>query len=83
MRDFKAHLMYSDDLWNLVYCHKSINSKKSNRTPTKSEIEKLKQRNIKLYQAILTKFPNSKVVQELKTAIDKEYETKFWLACKG
>ena len=75
--------MYSDDLWNLVYCHKSVNSRKSNRIPTQSEIEKLKQRNTRLYQAVLTKSPNSKVAQDIKIAIDKEYVMKFWLACKG
>jgi hypothetical protein len=33
--------MFSNDLWNLVYCHKDKNPKKSNRLPVERDIVQL------------------------------------------
>lgn len=76
--------MFSDDLWNLVYCHKTENSSKSNSTPTDDKIEALVRRN----QVLVDRFEHSilkrdKVYDELKLAIEKDYVKKFWLAAKG
>ena len=40
--------IYHDDLWNLVYTHKSCNSSKSNRLVEEKDIRKLESRNIEL-----------------------------------
>lgn len=75
--------LYSDDLWNLVYVHKSCNSSKSNVIPTRNEIEKLKQRNEKLLEQLNKNNKSGKVVDELKLAIEKDYVNKFWIGCKS
>lgn len=75
--------MYSDDLWNLVYVHKGCNSSKSNKVPTREEIEKLKERNRKLFNISMTIEFSNKDIDELKLAIDKDYVDNFWLGCKG
>lgn len=52
--------LYSDDLWNLVYVHRNCNSSKSNAIPQKEEIEKLKERNKRLYKILNEKEKNRK-----------------------
>jgi CRISPR/Cas system Type II protein with McrA/HNH and RuvC-like nuclease domain len=72
--------MFTDDLWNLVYCHKGENSEKSNRLPNEIDIERLEQRNISL----LTRMQNnSKDYDQLQIAIEKDYVRKFWISFKG
>ncbi len=76
--------MFSDDIWNLVYCHKSENSSKSNSSPTEEMINKLEARNNNLlakYEASGLKL--DKKSDELKLAIEKDYVRKFWVAAKG
>lgn len=75
--------LYSDDLWNLVYVHKSCNSSKSNIIPNKKEIEKLKKRNIILAELLSKNKKLGKVVDELNLAIEKDYVNKFWIGCKS
>ena len=75
--------LYSDDVWNLVYVHKSCNSSKSNVFPTKDEIEKLKARNNRLFKQIIKEGKNGKVIDELSLAIEKDYVNKFWIGCKS
>lgn len=75
--------LYSDDLWNLVYVHKSCNSSKSNVIPTKEDIERLKDRNNRLSKLLSEKGKNGKVVDEFKLAIEKDYVNKFWIGCKS
>ena len=75
--------LYSDDLWNLVYVHKSCNSCKSNVIPAKKEIEKLKERNQKLIKMLESSNKRGKMVDELKYANEKDYVDKFWIACKS
>lgn len=74
--------LYSDDIWNLVYVHKSCNSSKSNVIPNEVMIRKLKERNIELYKVLSDQIMN-KVVEELKLSIDKNYVDKYWIACQG
>lgn len=74
--------LYSDDIWNLVYVHKSCNSIKNNRIPSKEEIEKLKLRNNNLLKRLEKKKIAGKMFNELKIAIDKNYVDKFWVGCK-
>lgn len=75
--------LYSDDLWNLVYVHKSCNSSKNNIIPNENEIERLKLRNLKLLNLINEKKKTGKLVDELKLAIEKDYVNKFWIGCKS
>jgi len=72
--------LYSDDIWNLVYTHISCNSSKNNIIPSEKEIERLKERNIRLLKALTNK--SDKIVEELKLAIEKDYVNKFWIGCK-
>ena len=81
--------MYSDDLWNLVYVHKGCNSSKSNATPTINEINKLKERNLKLQSELHEVWQNAfgtknvKILQEFDYAIEHDYVDKFYLGCRG
>ena len=75
--------MYSDDLWNLVYVLPEENSSKSNRTPNKELIEKLKRRNIKLLKSMKKKGINNKLTEELELAIKNDFVDKFWIGTKG
>lgn len=75
--------LYSDDLWNLVYVHKSCNSSKSNVIPTKEDIERLKNRNNRLSKLLNEKSKNGKAIDELNLAIEKDYVNKFWIGCKS
>lgn len=76
--------MYSDDLWNLVFIHKSCNSKKSNTIPSKEQIEALKVRNERLLKTII-QLDNSanKMTFELQDAITHNLVEKFWIQCNG
>lgn len=75
--------LYSDDLWNLVYVHKNCNSSKSNAIPQKEEIERLKDRNIRLANILKEKEKKGKTVDELNYAIEKDYVNRFWIGCKS
>ena len=75
--------LYSDDLWNLVYVHKSCNSSKSNVIPTKEDIERLKERNDRLSKLLTEKNKKGKVIDELNLAIEKDYVNKFWIGYKS
>lgn len=75
--------MYSDDIWNLVYVHKSCNSKKTNRIPDKEAVDKLKERNIKLLDKMVNARVTKKVVDELALANERDYVNKFWIGSKS
>ena len=75
--------MYSDDIWNLVYVCQHCNSIKSNVIPTKTQIERLKDRNKRLLTIFESSDVTNKIVEELKLAIEKDYVNKFWTGCKG
>ncbi|QKE71316.1 HNH endonuclease [Arthrobacter citreus] len=72
--------MFSDDLWNLVYCHKGENSEKSNRMPLENDILRLEERNKVLLQEI---DKNTKDFDLLQIAIEKDYLKQFWISFKG
>jgi len=75
--------IFHDDLWNLVYTHKSCISSKSNSIPIKSEIKKLEERN-KLLAVILnsSEYQKKKIAKNLNLAIEQNYLKKFWVACQ-
>ena len=75
--------MYSDDIWNIVYVCQHCNSIKSNVIPTKTQIERLKDRNKRLLTIFESSDVTNKIVEELKLAIEKDYVNKFWTGCKG
>ena len=65
--------IYSDDIWNLVVTSKSINSKKSNLTPSKEMIKKLQARNEKLLESNIS----PKYKEALRISIEQNYPMKF------
>jgi hypothetical protein len=75
--------LFSDDLWNLVYVDRSVNSAKGNKIPTKSEIASLKARNLRLLQSLSDAGKKDKQTEELKLAIENDLVSKFWIGCKG
>ncbi|WP_097041926.1 HNH endonuclease domain-containing protein [Terribacillus aidingensis] len=72
--------MFSDDLWNLVYCHKGENSEKSNRLPSQEDITRLEERNNQLLERMQN---NTKDYDQLQIAVEKDYVKKFWISFKG
>lgn len=72
--------MFSDDLWNLVYCHKGENSEKSNRLPSEEDINRLEERNKQLLNRMQN---NNKDYDQLQIAVEKDYVKKFWISFKG
>ena len=75
--------MYSDDLWNLVYVNRSINSSMSNKIKKDEIKNKLIKRNTKLLQLLDSKKISNKEVEELRLAIDKDYVQQFWIGSQG
>lgn len=72
--------IYSDEIWNLVVTKSTTNLSKSNRPPTKLEIEKLKKRNTNLMRLIKDDY-------NLKNQIDYSLEhntlDKLYINMKG
>ncbi len=75
--------MFSDDIWNLVFCHKSENSSKSNSIVSEEIIEKLEKRNTLLLEKLEKSGKKDKKFDELKLAIEHNYVRKFWISSKG
>lgn len=77
--------LYSDDLWNIVYVHKSCNSSKSNIIPLLTDIDKLKERNERLSTILKSECPTKedKIIEKFNLAIDKDYVDQFYIGCKG
>lgn len=75
--------LYSDDLWNLVYVHKSCNSSKSNVIPSEHDIAKIENRNKEMLQRLKRRGKQDKIVDELELAIEKNFVRKFWIGCKS
>lgn len=73
--------LYSDDLWNLVYTHKSCNSAKNNIIPEERFIRKLEERNRRLLN-ILDGQSVDKNIEELRLAVGSNYVRKFWIGCQ-
>ncbi|KKI91800.1 HNH endonuclease [Bacillus sp. SA1-12] len=72
--------MFSDDLWNLVYCHRGENSEKSNRLPLEQDILRLEERNKALLQRLENK---SKDYDQLQISVEKDHVRQFWTSFKG
>ena len=75
--------MYSDDLWNLVYVNKSINSSMSNRIKKDEIKNKLIKRNKTLLKILDAKNVSNREVEKLRLAIDKDYVELFWIGHQG
>lgn len=82
--------VFEDNLWNLVYVHRSCNSSKSNIIPTANNIQKLEDRNKKISKIFEQKgfygvqvVRGKKIAEDLKFALDNNLVQKFWIGCKG
>jgi len=75
--------MYSDDLWNLVYVSKSVNSVKSNRLPNKEIIKKLEKRNKRLLDKLTSNGITGKDVDQLKLSNERDWVVHHWTGFKG
>ncbi len=71
--------MYSDDIWNLVFTHKTCNVRKTNLPPEEEEVQKLKDRNRFLLERMEKAGYNNKTVRELQLANENDYVHKFWI----
>ena len=69
--------MFSDDIWNLVLCHRSENSSKSNSIIDERIIEKLEKRNALLLKKLEGNNITDKKYDELKNAVENNYVRKF------
>ena len=75
--------LYSDDLWNLVYVEKGVNSSKSNTIPSEELVNKLIDRNKELLEIMVNKGYQDKQKEELDLSIKRDYVKQFWIGCKG
>ena len=75
--------MYSDDIWNLVYVCQRCNSIKSNVIPNKIQVDRLKERNVRMLAKAIELNISDKNIEELSLANEKDYVNKFWTGCKG
>lgn len=74
--------LFSDDIWNLVYVDKSVNSSKSNSIPIEETIQKLETRNKHLLELMKTQFPKNKRTRELDLSIKLGLVRKRWIGCQ-
>jgi hypothetical protein len=74
--------LYSDDLWNIVYVHKSCNSIKSNVIPSQEAIDQLKKRNLALREAMMKLGHMGKDFDNLNLAIERDLVDEFYIGCK-
>jgi hypothetical protein len=72
---------YSDDIWNLVVTKSTSNLHKSNRPPTKEEIDKLKLRNLELLQKLDN--ASQSIKKSIQYSIDHNTVEKLWINMKG
>lgn len=75
--------MFSDDIWNLVYCTKTKNSSKSNSVIGEDGIKKLEERNRRLLECFEIEGIDGKIIDEFRLAIEKNYVRQFWIGAKG
>jgi dsRNA-specific ribonuclease len=75
--------LYDDNLWNLVFTHKSCNSSKNNIIPSEETIKRLEDRNIRLMNILRTKGLDNKITFELENAIKGNLVRKFWISCQS
>lgn len=73
--------LYSDDIWNLSFVHRSCNSQKNNIPPSKESIRAQEQRNRHLHELITNKYTRkmkNKVFKELEIALEDKTLNKMW-----
>ena len=73
--------LYSDDIWNFSFVHKTCNSSKNNTPPKKKEIDAQNSRNIRLLNLIESQHQDKakgKIYKELKIAVDENMLNKMW-----
>ena len=73
--------LYSDDIWNFSFVHKTCNSSKNNTPPKKKEIDEQNTRNLRLLDLIELNHLDKKklkIYKELKLAIDDGLLNKMW-----
>lgn len=75
--------MFSNDIWNLVYVKKSLNSSKNNRLPNEDEIERLDKRNKDLLSIMNLKGIKNKFFDELDLSIERDYLRHHYIGVKG
>lgn len=73
--------VYSDDIWNLVVTKSTTNLQKNNRPPTKEEIQKLKDRNKKLYLEFQQTHPN--ISKQIEYALNNKLIDKLYINMRG
>ncbi len=73
--------IYSDDIWNLVVTKSTNNLAKSNRPPTKLEVNKLKQRNKELLKIFEDK--NVKYKDTLEFSLENKILDKLYVNLRG
>ena len=75
--------LFSDDLWNLVYVDRSVNSLKSNHIPDETTIGRLEKRNVQLSKLVKNQSMTDKNIDELNLSISEGLVRKFWVGCLG
>jgi len=75
--------LYDDNLWNLVFTHRSCNSSKSNSIPNEETIKQLEDRNLRLLSILNDKRIDDKIAYDLENAIEGNFVRKFWISCQG
>lgn len=75
--------LFSDDLWNLVYVDRSVNSLKSNHIPDETTIGRLEKRNVQLSKLVEKHCMTDKNIDELNLSISEGLVRKFWIGCLG
>jgi len=73
--------IYSDDIWNLVVTKSTNNLQKSNRPPTRMDIEKLNQRNMELMEQLSRSHPSH--AKQIRFALDNKTIDKLFINMKG
>jgi hypothetical protein len=75
--------IFSDDIWNLVYVSKPMNSSKNGRIPIEASIAKLEGRNSKLSSLLNDRGWKDKHTDSLGMAIEKDFVRKNWVGSRG
>lgn len=73
--------IYSDDIWNLVVTTSARNLAKSNKPPTKDDIERLKSRNIELINKI--SFQDENLKNKISYSLEHKTLDKLYINMKG
>lgn len=75
--------LYSDDLWNLAYMHKTCVPANPHAVPEELSIARLQKRNKSLINLLANYDQNDKHIAGLKYAVEHNLARKFWATLKG